>query len=337
MTFTRGKMAVFALAALALTATPNASDAWAQNDRPNKQSPSPASRSLQQRLIGQSQDDDAGLAKSTLSTPSPNAPLIGRWRQRDEIAQRELVFLPDGRYFSVQTPGSGQPQREMGTYQVKGSSLTLTPVREASVSYVLGFQGERLILGGPALGGKALAWDKEPGSEKSIIVEAQQLDALRAAQNEAWRARIPAGPIQPGPWPFGGEAPADSQWTRAFAGATVFAEPEIYLWLAPTAVQLTNPGGLINYGEGRDSVKCFFFPNGRCFFKLVSWAGSTDLNGRETAAWGAYRLETSQGPTERLYLITDADEQLVLDLEEGRRNLSFGSTLLSNIEWEHEP
>jgi hypothetical protein len=337
MTFTRGKMAVFALAALALTATPNASDAWAQNDRPNKQSPSPASRSLQQRLIGQSQDDDAGLAKSTLSTPSPNAPLIGRWRQRDEIAERELVFLPDGRYFIKMVFGGAAPLSQKGRYEIHGSTLRSQADGEQPVEYNFGVQGGQLLVTGGPLGSLTLRYAKEPGSEQAVLKEARQLDARKAADDEAWRQRIPAGPLQPGRIMGAGEVPQDQNFARVFPGATVFKEQEAYIWFSSFTRQLTNLSGSYSYSqEFRDNTKWFFFPNGRCFAKFTNYLGATTTEGNITAAWGAYRLEGVGTGAESLSIETDAGEKISMQVIDGRRNLQWTATTYGNVEWENE-
>jgi hypothetical protein len=271
------------------------------------------------------------------ATPAPTGyqPLVGRWTQEDDFSTRVISFLPDGRYGETLTIGDS-PVSESGVYSADGSTVVFMPIDEAQSTWSMSLDGNVLVIVDTG-GGTTIEYTLEPGSPQAVVQEAQVVDAREAELDAQWRARLPVARMtqQPAHIPVG-EVPDDPNVSKVFADATAFVSPDLYVDIS--LAEITLDDGTTQ--SVQNSTKWYFQPTGRLYSIFTNWPTGRiydRYNPQPDIAtyWSAYSVVEGV-PTDRVLVLSDAGEQIDMQLTHGRRNLVWGNDVYGQVDWENE-
>ncbi len=283
--------------------------------------------------------------------PPPDG-LVGAWHHRYwDGAGITYAFSANGRYLAAQATGDGDaPLVTEGAYSLDGAWLTLDPECAAPATQVVRIGGPQLVLGADA--SDAATYHFVPDSPALIAAAMAGRDAAAAAEDAAWQVRLALAPVSAGaPVTPPAGAPADPDPSALYAGATVFAAPQAYLWQSDHFyVQMQGEPGVLHavsdaelvfdqglaaridwtLGQYRDSIQLFLYPNGRMFQRIENHAGAVVEAGAViptvAAGWARYRIEDGR-------IVSDAE---TMDLLRGGRRVRSAELCLDNVAWTAE-
>jgi len=268
-----------------------------------------------------------------------NGPLVGLWTMHLNGYSAELLFRPDGQ-FRVARCQQGKLSQEYGLYSADVASRTL--VLDSRLAEVvtagLDFYAGTMTLFSTNQGFPA-TYVINQGSTDAALQASLAIDAQEAALDALWLKQVPIGPSNPD---GSGLPPLDSDPhpEHVLQGATVFADHRHYQRLIPSFVNFGGPEivPVVNKQE-------WYFPrNGRVLIKFtqyVAGVGYPFVVPDELNVWGAYRIDPNPALQDilhfyadnSLHIETDANEQLELTLEDGRRHLFWGKDRATLDEW----
>lgn len=269
----------------------------------------------------------AVLSLIFLVAAEPADVLVGRWEEKNEFVRTTWTFLPGGRMKASYQVAGVEPSSVEGRYTLEGRTLRLElaggPPQDFEIELsddktVLAFEGVRRFI--KVAGEQEVAADQAKGDERQRTEDAE------------WRKRFPVAPIRPGPTPAVGDVPADPRPDDHFAGATVFAQLQSYVWFSQTQLPLKQPGP----GDGRSYTRYHFYPTGRVWADSVLWqrSGNEQATFTRVSKWGKYKISSDPGPEETASISFDDGESETMALAHGRRNLRGTALTLGNVTWE---
>jgi hypothetical protein len=286
--------------------------------------------------------------QAELPLPVPDG-LVGEWLYPYwDGSSSAYAFLADGRYVATYTSGGGgEPLVTNGTYSRDEERLVLDPECEGPAEYAVQLGGPQLVLGSGI--GDPSTHHFVPDSPATLAAAMAARDAAWAAEDASWEEGLALAPAAPGaPVTPSSEVPVDPAPQEVFTDATVFAAPQVYLWQSDYFyVQMMGETGLLysisnaelifnddlaaridwSRGQHYDSIKLFFYPNGRMFQRIENYAGARVQVGAViptvTTAWGRYRVEGDA--------IVSDDE--TIELLHGRRRARSAEMCLDSLAW----
>lgn len=266
-------------------------------------------------------------------------PLVGTWEGRERAGNNQFHqvtarFLPNERY-ALRWRVADVTTESAGTWELEEGRLQMRPDGAAPVAYAVERTGTTLLLRGGDLAARHLArlrLEKQAGSERAAVEEANASAETRARDNRAWEARFPVGPLVPGTAAVVAGAPPDPSPGRVFPGAAVFTRGAIFQrWNTARTWTLSNrvaPNG------GYSGTNLYFHANGRVLLHSVQFtdgaAPDAPATVDERRSWGRYRVH----PEGRLEVELDDGARHALQLLDGRRAVRFGADVFTNREWE---
>ncbi|AWN21931.1 hypothetical protein DKM44_00670 [Deinococcus irradiatisoli] len=269
----------------------------------------------------------AALTLAALLLPAQAAPaldtaLVGVWENTaDDL---ELVFLPDGRVFSLNTMPGSAVEAETGTYQVKNGQLVYQWLISGLERTSYGVDGDQLTLGG-WLNLSRTGHMNEAASEYAR--RSQELADI----TRKWLSRYPVAQARPGAVkddPHPERAPREA---AVYGGAGL--DFEDLTLLDRSYIDPDNPN-LVHTYKTFQASEIFLYPNGRFWHTTVLPKGvdaRLQPTYTQTTVWGSYSVKP-QGALEgdTVTLKYDGGDSGTVKVLGGRRYLKTTDVLYLN-------
>lgn len=272
--------------------------------------------------------------------------LLGLWTANRPGHWARLVFRDDGQ-FRLEHCVAGVRTRDYGLYSadVGMGRLRMDSRFTPEQSLGLDFYGSTVTLYGGA--SAPATYHVNLGMADAAMADSWAEDAAKEVEDDAWRARVPIGPRDPGAVPVAvGDIPADPRPELRFPEATVLRSYRLYRRLIPGFVYF-NVLGTIKSVAVVNTREWHFFPTGRVLVRFKNYyAAPIHPNTLVEVSdnWGAYRLEPVGDARDILHLYADEVVRLAMDsgetaeltLEDGRRHLFWEKDFMLLSEWATE-
>lgn len=264
----------------------------------------------------------APLGTTRATAPALDAALAGVWQNSGE--DLEMVFLPDGRVFCLNTRGGNRVEGEPGTWQTAGGRLVVDWRISGAEREAYEVDGDELTLAG---------WQRltRVGNAREAANTYAERVGRYADIARRWAARYPVGPARPA------KVEGDPHPERAPNRATVytgagleFEDLTILTGTYKDAYQQVH-----EYKTGQ-AVAFLLLPNGR--FRFQSWLPrGLDADFRPvhelTTVWGSYALDPGEGDPMKGDTVTlryDGGDVRTATVLGGRRFLRTANVLYFN-------
>jgi hypothetical protein len=299
------------------------------------------------------------ISESSLNLP---AQLMSYWVNTERFSQDDdLLLLPDGRYrqstyFEIAGQLSGGTTE--GLYRLEGDQLTLDPECAEPFTYTLKQVQNHLLFGGSGglEGDNKLSVITYMATPTTAIdyqfTQAALRDEINTRINAEWEQKIALAPVNTaiGRIPPSVEISVDQFPEDVFAGATVFAEQELYPYSSDyfyfydkngafrsgTQGQMIIDPGFADQmdsskGQYHDKLNTYFFPNGRMMTYSESYLDVISITYPPTPNvkffWNKYRIEDNK------IIVGSAENATVYELLNGRRHIRLGEACYENLKF----
>ncbi|WP_019586731.1 hypothetical protein [Deinococcus apachensis] len=259
-------------------------------------------------------------ASRSQAAPALDPDLVGVWENAGE--DLEMVFLPDGRTFSLNTMAGNKVEGEPGTWQIKNHKLVIDWLISGVEREDYGVTGDSLTLGGWLNLGRV-------GDAGDAANEYTKRMGQFAAIARKWAGQYPVGPAR------ATNAKDDPHPERAPRNVTVYTGAGLdFEDLTILTGSYKDPYQQVHEYQVGQAVEFFLFPNGR--FWHQSWIPKgLDANFQPihelTRVWGSYSVKPG-GPVDgdAVTLKFDGGDTQTVKVLGGRRFLKSPNVLYFN-------